>query len=260
MGVLNLTPDSFSDGGRFADPAAVVAVARDMIRLGATWLDLGAESSRPGARPVTVEEELQRLLPVLRALRAAALPVRISVDTRKGPVASAALAVGVAMINDIAAGADPQLLEAVAAHGAALCLMHMQGEPASMQHSPCYDDVVGEVIAALAAAMRRAEAAGVAREALVLDPGIGFGKTLAHNLALLRALPRLEAELDRPLLVGISRKSFIPALLERELPPSDRDLASHLIHAQLASHCALLRVHDVAGARDACRLALGIGS
>lgn len=256
MGILNATPDSFSDGGRHRDPAAAVAAARTMVAAGAEWLDVGGESTRPGAEAVDAAEEAARVLPVLSALAAADLPAAVSIDTTKAVVAAAAIDAGAVLVNDVAAGADPEMLPLVASTGAGLCLMHMRGSPATMQHDPHYDEVVDEVEAFLTRRMAAAAAAGVAEEQLVLDPGIGFGKTLAHNLALLRALPRLERHLGRPLLVGVSRKRLVAALAGGDDAPAARDAASHLLHVQLAPHCALLRVHDVPGAAAALRLGL----
>lgn len=256
MGVLNVTPDSFSDGGRHADPAAAVAAATAMRAAGAAWLDVGGESTRPGAAPVDLAEELCRVVPAVAALRGIGLP--ISVDTAKAAVARAALAAGAAMVNDVTAGADPAMFPLVAEAGCPLVLMHMQGTPATMQRTPTYGDVVDEVRAFLAARLAAAVAAGVREDAVVLDPGIGFGKTLAHNLALLRAVPALAAECGRPLLVGVSRKTFLAAAAGVDLPPADRDGLSQVAHAALAPHCALLRVHDVPAAAAALRLAAAL--
>jgi len=256
MGVVNCTPDSFSDGGRWVEPGRALAHAGALVAAGAAWIDIGAESSRPGAAPVAGDEELARLAPLLERWSELGADAHLSVDTRKAAVARRALAAGAAMINDISAGADAALLEAVAEAGAAICLMHMRGEPDTMQDAPRYHDVVGEVIDFLAARMERAERAGIPRAAIVLDPGIGFGKTLAHNIALLAALPRIERSLQRPVLVGISRKRLLAALAGEQNEAVARDADSHLLHVQLASRCALLRVHDVAGAARALRFAL----
>lgn len=257
-GILNATPDSFSDGGRLADSAAAIAAAQVMLRAGADWLDVGGESTRPGAEPVAESDEIARVVPVIAALRAAGVRVPISIDTMKAKVAAAALAAGADALNDVSGGRDPALLEVAAAARCPLVLMHLRGEPRTMQCAPAYADVVGEVAAALEAALRAAVARGVPESAIVLDPGIGFGKTAAHNLALLRALPRLGSALGRPLMVGISRKSLLPALTGMDVPPAGRDAASHALHALLAGDCALLRVHDVAGARAALRLAAAL--
>ncbi|HVF58704.1 MAG TPA: dihydropteroate synthase [Thermoanaerobaculia bacterium] len=250
MGVLNLTPDSFSDGGLFAEPARAVERGLAMLAEGAVLLDLGAESTRPGggvygagAREVPVDEEWSRLQPVLAGLRrATAAP--LSVDTRKGEVARRALAAGADLVNDVAAGADPALLAAVAEAGCPLVLMHSRGELATMQRGIHFADPVREVRAELAAAVARAVAAGVAEEQLLVDPGIGFGKTALQNLLLLRRLDDL-AELGRPVLVGASRKSFLGTVTGA--PPAER-LAESLAAAAwgAAGGAAVLRVHDVA--------------
>jgi dihydropteroate synthase len=250
MGVLNLTPDSFSDGGLFLDPGRAVERALAMLDEGADLLDLGAESTRPGggvygagARTVAAEEEWARLQPVLERLRRLT-GAALSVDTRKGEVARQALAAGADLINDVAAGADPALVRAVAAAGCPLVLMHSRGELATMQREIRFADVVGEVRAELAAAAARARSLGIAQEQLVVDPGIGFGKTAAQNLLLLRRLDALAA-LGRPILVGASRKSFLGAVTGD--PPAGR-LAGSLAAAAWAAAggAAVLRVHDVA--------------
>jgi len=258
MGIINVTPDSFSDGGDCLAPALAAERALRLTTDGATWLDIGGESTRPGAAPVAADEELRRVLPAIAAVRAGLPAALLSIDTGKAVVARAALAAGAAMVNDVTAGADPDLFAVVAEHGALLVLMHMQGTPATMQAAPRYRDVADDVAAFLATRLRAAEAAGVPASSVVLDPGIGFGKTVEHNCALLRALPRLASEFDRPLLVGLSRKAFLARLAGRELPPVERDGAGHVIHAAIAAHCALLRVHDVAGAATACRLAAAL--
>lgn len=255
MGILNATPDSFSDGGRHAAADAAVAGGLAMVRAGADWLDVGGESTRPGSEAVAPAEESARVAPVIAALRSAGVRIPISIDTMKGAVAAAALAAGADAVNDVSGGRDPLLLEAAASARCPLVLMHMQGEPRSMQQAPAYGDVVAEVEAALGRSMQAAVARGVGEGAIVLDPGIGFGKTAAHNLALLAALPRLHAAFGRPLLVGVSRKSLVAALTGDRGPAGARDPASHALHALLAGSCALLRVHDVAGARAAVRIA-----
>jgi len=253
MGVLNVTPDSFSDGGRFADASAAVAHARRMVGEGADIVDIGGESSRPGAQPVSVEDELQRVVPVVEAL-ARELPCLISVDTAKSEVAAAALRAGAHIVNDITAlEGDPRMGEVVASFRAGVVLMHMQGEPRTMQASPRYGDVVAEVCDHLRGRLAAAEAAGIARECVALDPGIGFGKTVGHNVSLLANLPRL-AELGRPVLVGLSRKSFLGRLLD--LPdPAARGAASlaGLAYAVLRG-ASILRVHDVKESCDTLRL------
>lgn len=254
MGILNVTPDSFSDGGRYSDQKTAVAAGVAMVAAGADWLDVGGESTRPGAAAVAAAGETERVVPVLAGLRAAGVRVPISIDTSKGAVAAAALAAGADAINDVSGGRDPLLLEVAASARCPLVLMHMQGTPGTMQAAPRYADVVGEVEAALAACLRAAVARGVAESSVLLDPGIGFGKTAAHNIALLAALPRLTAALGRPLLVGISRKSLLATVGGLGDPPELRDGPGHALHALLAERCALLRVHDVTGARAALRL------
>jgi len=256
MGILNLTPDSFSDGGAWFDPESpttsdkAVARALEMVEEGATILDLGAESTRPGggvygagARTVPAEEELERLLPVLERLREATGAV-LSVDTRKAAVAERALAAGADLVNDVSALGDPAMAAVVATAGCPVVLMHSRGEISSMQRGIRFTDVVGEVRAELADALARASAAGIDPERVVLDPGIGFGKTAEQNLALLGTLPAL-ATLGRPLLVGASRKSFLAATTGE--PPARR-LPGSLAAAGRAADggAAILRVHDVA--------------
>ena len=248
MGVVNVTPDSFSDGGRFLDPAAAIAQAHKLIAEGADLVDLGAESSRPGAAAVvSADEELRRLLPVLQGLRD--LPLPVSVDTMKPEVMRAALAEGAVMINDINALRSPGAMAAVAAADAAVCLMHMQGTPGTMQQHPSYDDVVAEVKAFLQERIEAACTAGIARESIVIDPGFGFGKTLEHNLELLRHLREFDA-LGVPLLAGWSRKSSLGKITGK--PAGDRlapSVAAALIAAQNGAR--ILRVHDAAATRDA---------
>lgn len=258
MGILNLTPDSFSDGGLWLDPVRAVERALRMLAEGADLLDLGAESTRPGggvygegARTVPPEEEIERLLPVLAAVRGAT-DAPISVDTRKGEVARRALAAGADLVNDVSALADPALGRAAAEAGCPVVLMHSRGDLRTMQQNIHYDDLLSDVRAELAAAVLRAVAAGVPEEQIVLDPGLGFGKTWRQNLELLRRLPEL-GELGRPLLVGASRKSFLARAVEASRPeapapePSER-LAGSLAAAAwaAASGAAVLRVHDVA--------------
>jgi len=247
MGVVNVTLDSFSDGGRYLDPEAAIAHARALIGEGADILDIGAESSRPGARGVSAEEELSRLMPVLEGLRDCAVP--ISVDTVKPEVMRAAIAAGASMINDITALRSPGALEAVVGSDVGVCLMHMQGEPRTMQQSPSYRDVVAEVAAFLAERVVAAEAAGIARERIVVDPGFGFGKTVAHNFELLRNLDRIAA-IGLPVVAGWSRKSTLGAITGRA---ADDRLAGSLAAALLAVErgARILRVHDVAATRDA---------
>ena len=248
MGVVNVTPDSFSDGGRFLDPDAAVAHARQLIEEGADLVDLGAESSRPGAAAVvTAEEELRRLLPVLQGLRDA--PVPVSVDTIKPEVMRVVFAEGATMINDINALRAPGAIAAVAAADAAVCLMHMQGTPGTMQQHPSYDDVVAEVKAFLLERVRAARAAGIALERIAIDPGFGFGKTLEHNLELLRHLREFEV-LGVPVLAGWSRKSSLGKITGK---PAGERLAASVAAALIAAQngARILRVHDVAATRDA---------
>jgi len=245
MGVLNLTPDSFSDGGRFNTPRAALERALEMVDEGADWLDVGGESTRPGAEPVSAAEELARILPAIRAIRAAS-PAPISIDTFKPDVARAAIAAGATLWNDVTAlrgGAGS--LSAAADLAVPVVLMHMQGEPRTMQQAPHYEDVVSEVSAFLLERAEAAMAAGVARSAIWLDPGLGFGKTVAHNLALLGALDRLVA-LGFPLLVGASRKGFLRALDPAAVDPARR-LGGSLAVALAAARAgaAMVRVHDV---------------
>jgi dihydropteroate synthase len=251
MGVLNVTPDSFSDGGRFLDPAAAAARGRAMIDEGADLLDVGGESSRPGAVPVDPAEEEARVVPVIRALRAGS-GVPISVDTRRASVARAALEAGADIVNDISALGDRAMAAVVRASGAGLVLMHMRGEPATMQAAPAYEDVVSEVSAFLSRRLEAAGAAGIPPGAVVLDPGIGFGKTLDHNLALLADLGRIAAA-GRPVLVGVSRKSVVGALTGRAV--GERLAGSLALAAYLALRgAAVLRVHDVKETCDAVRI------
>jgi dihydropteroate synthase len=247
MGVVNVTPDSFSDGGRFFGAQQAVEHARILIEEGADILDIGGDSSRPGAEPVGLDEELRRVMPVLEKL--AGLPVPVSVDTCKPEVMRRAIAAGAAMVNDINALREPGTLEAAAESQAAVCLMHMQGKPRTMQQDPHYDDVVSEVAEFLARRVDAALQAGIARERIVIDPGFGFGKKTGHNLELLRSLPRI-AGLGQPVLVGLSRKSLFGKITGK--PVADRVSAS-VAAALLAAErgAALVRVHDVAATRDA---------
>jgi len=257
MGIVNVTPDSFADGGRFLDAAAAVRQARALAAEGADLLDVGAESTRPGAPGVPGGEERARLLPVLERLLDDP-PCPVSVDTSKPDVADAALALGAHMVNDVTALAGgPELARVCAAHGAGLAVMHMQGTPRTMQTNPRYDDLLQEVRASLETAVATAEAAGVAPESLCVDPGIGFGKTVAHNLTLLKRLDVFRS-IGKPILVGPSRKSFIGALLDR-LPPAERlegTLAACVMAVTAGAH--IVRVHDVAAVRRAVRVAEAI--
>jgi len=248
MGVLNMTPDSFSDGGRFAAPAAAVSRAREMAAAGAALLDIGGESTRPGAPSIGLADELARVLPVVEHIAGLDLSP-VSIDTTKPEVMIAAAAAGAEMINDVRALAAPGALEAAAASGCAVCLMHMQGEPRTMQYAPAYGDVVEEVYAFLAGRIEACVRAGIPLERLVVDPGFGFGKTLAHNLTLMKHLARFNA-LDVPILVGVSRKSMIGALTGR---PVNGRLAGGLalVALAVAAGARIIRSHDVAETLDA---------
>jgi dihydropteroate synthase len=255
MGILNVTPDSFSDGGRFVDSTQALDHAQRMIEAGAGIIDIGGESTRPGAAEVSEEEELQRVVPVIEAL-ANRFSVPVSVDTSKAAVMSAAVEAGASIINDVRALREPGALEAAAKTQAAVCLMHMQGQPRSMQLEPHYDDVVAEVKAFLLERAAACEAAGIARDRLVIDPGIGFGKRLPHNLALLAHLPAL-MEPGLPVLVGVSRKSMFQELLGRRV---NQRLAGGLAMATTAAlaGAGILRVHDVAETVDAVKVAVAL--
>ena len=265
MGVVNVTPDSFSDGGSFLDADAAIAHARTLVAEGADILDVGGESTRPGAEPVSTDEELRRVLPVLDGIAAVnwtpAHP-QVSIDTSKAAVARAAIEAGAGIVNDVSAlRADPAMVELLADSGAECCLMHMLGEPRTMQRDPRYGDVVDEVKAFLEERLSFAVHAGVREERIMLDPGIGFGKTVAHNLTLLRRLGELTA-LGRPLVVGTSRKSFIgrvladaageaePVELARRLPGT---IATNVL--ALERGASVFRVHDVAPVREALAVA-----
>ena len=245
MGVVNVTPDSFSDGGQFLDRDAAIAHGRRLIEEGADILDIGGESSRPGAQAVAEQEELARVLPVLRALK----DVPVSVDTRRPVVMRAVLAEGASMINDIDALTAPGALEAVAGSNCGVCLMHKQGDPATMQRDPKYRDVVREVLGFLQEKILSCENKGIRKDRITIDPGFGFGKTIEHNFALLKALPSFAA-LGVPVVAGWSRKSTLGAITGR--PVTER-LAASLAAALLAAQhgARILRVHDVKETRDA---------
>ncbi len=253
MGVVNVTPDSFSDGGAWLDPDAAIAHGRALVREGADILDIGGESTRPGADPVTEAEELRRVVPVLEGLAGAG--ARLSIDTSKAAVAAAALAAGATIVNDVTAlRGDPGMAALVAARGCEVCLMHMLGEPRTMQRDPRYADVVDDVRAFLAARLAFAVEAGIAAERVWLDPGIGFGKTIDHNLQLLARLDAIVA-LGRPVVVGTSRKSFLGAITGRD-EAADRvpgTIATNVL--ALARGARVFRVHDVAQAHDALLVA-----
>ncbi len=255
MGILNVTPDSFSDGGRFVPLAAALAQARQMVAEGAAIIDVGGESTRPGAAAVSEQEELDRVIPVIEALRAA-LPVPVSIDTSKAAVMRAAVAAGAGFINDVRALREAGALAAAAELKVPVCLMHMQGEPRGMQAAPQYDEVVTDILDFLRERLRVCEQAGIARERVLLDPGFGFGKSLAHNLSLFKHLHRF-AELEAPLLVGVSRKSFIGAVLER---PVTQRLYGSIALAALAvmQGAVLIRAHDVAATVQAVKMAAAV--
>jgi dihydropteroate synthase len=255
MGVVNVTPDSFSDGGLYLDPEAAIAHGRELAAAGAEILDVGGESTRPGAEMVPEEEELRRVVPVIQG--SVATGAQISVDTSKAAVAAAALDAGAAIVNDVTAlRGDPEMAALCAERGATVALMHMRGDPRTMQDDPRYDDVVAEVKAFLAERLEAATAAGIAAERIWLDPGIGFGKTAAHNMELLRRLGELR-ELGRPLVIGTSRKSFIGRV--------DGSAAGERLGGTIASSvlaaaegAEVLRVHDVAEMRQALTVATAI--
>jgi dihydropteroate synthase len=251
MGVLNVTPDSFSDGGRFLDADAAVAEGERMAADGAACIDIGGESTRPGSAPVDETEELRRVMPVVERL-AEWLPIPVSIDTRKPGVMRRAVAAGASLVNDVGALRAPEAVEAVAASGAAVCLIHMQGEPGTMQDAPVYGDVVAEVRAFLRRRVAACEASGIARTRIAIDPGFGFGKTLEHNLALLAGLPALAAD-GLPVLVGLSRKRMIGSLTGRS---GGERLAGSLAAAVVAvqNGARIVRAHDVRETVDALRV------
>jgi dihydropteroate synthase len=255
MGVLNVTPDSFSDGGRFLAPSEAIAQARRMLGDGAAIVDVGGESTRPGAEPVSADEELRRIEPVLADIR----DVPVSVDTSKAAVARRAIELGAELVNDVTAlRADPELVDVVAESGAYLCLMHMQGEPRTMQAAPQYEDVVSDVVAFLEERLEFAVSHGVRKELICLDPGFGFGKTVDHNLQLIQRLDELVA-LGRPVLVGLSRKSSLGRIL------GDPGASQGSVAASLAGAVAayergawMLRTHDVRETVDALTIAAAV--
>ena len=250
MGILNVTPDSFSDGGRFVDRERALAHARQMVADGADIIDIGGESTRPGASPVAAGVELERVVPLVEAL--AREGIRVSVDTQKPAVMRAAVAAGAGMINDVRALQEPGAVDVAAASAAAVCLMHMQGEPRTMQREPQYANVVTEVRDFLVGRARACEAAGIARGRIVIDPGFGFGKTVAHNLALLRGL-RLVAETGYPVLAGLSRKSMLGGFAGRDANKrAAASVAAAL--AAVARGAGIVRVHDVRETVDALKV------
>lgn len=251
MGVVNVTPDSFSDGGRFLDAEAAIRHGLALAEEGAAFVDVGGESTRPGAQSVGVQEELRRVLPVIERLAGATSAV-ISVDTSKPEVMRAASAAGAGLINDVRALREPGALEAAQESGCAVCLMHMQGEPRTMQAAPAYEDVVGEVRAYLAERALACRTAGFSADRLVIDPGFGFGKTLEHNLTLLRHLRELGVD-GLPLMVGLSRKSMVGKLTGR--PEGERLLGSVTLAVMAAlAGARIVRAHDVAATVEALRV------
>jgi dihydropteroate synthase len=250
MGIVNVTPDSFSDGGLYLNPQAAIDHGLELERAGSTILDIGGESTRPGARPVPLREELRRVVPVIEGLREAGTRAQISIDTSKAQVARAAVSAGATLVNDVTAlRGDAAMAELVAASGADCCLMHMLGEPRTMQRDPRYGDVVDDVRAFLEERLAFAVASGIAEQRIVLDPGIGFGKTTAHNLELLRRLAELLG-LGRPLAIGTSRKSFLGKITAR--PVEDRVAATIATNVLAYTHGArIFRVHDAAPVHDA---------
>lgn len=255
MGILNVTPDSFSDGGRFAMRDAALRHAESMVRAGATLIDIGGESTRPGADPVSVEQELARVAPMVETI-AAELDVIISVDTSTPEVIRESARLGAGLINDVRSLQRDGALRAAAETGLSICLMHMRGEPTTMQQSPQYDDVLVAVEGFLRERLAACEQAGIPAERVVLDPGFGFAKTLEHNLSLFRRMPALHA-FGLPLLVGVSRKSMIGAVLGREV---DQRLYGSLALAALAvaKGASILRVHDVAETVDVVRMVAAV--
>jgi dihydropteroate synthase len=254
MGIVNVTPDSFSDGGVFEDDVAAIAHARRLVSEGAEIVDVGGESTRPGAAPVPAQEELERVIPVVEGIASLKLPAQISIDTMKLEVAAAALDAGASYVNDVTAFRhDPDLAGLVADRGVDCCLMHMLGEPRTMQEEPRYDDVVDDVKAFLVERIEAAVAAGVAEERIQLDPGIGFGKTLEHNLELLRRLDELVA-IGRPLVIGTSRKSFLGRITGRDVTERVHATAATSVIA-FERGARVFRVHDVAATADALAVA-----
>jgi dihydropteroate synthase len=254
MGIVNVTPDSFSDGGRFFDPTRALDHARRLLADGADIVDVGGESTRPGAAPVSDADELARVLPLVEQL--ASEGALVSIDTMKPSVMRAAIAAGAAMVNDVRALQEPGALEAVALSDAAVCLMHMQGAPRTMQHEPHYDDVVREVRDFLLARAHVCEAAGIHHERIAIDPGFGFGKTVDHNLQLLRALPTMVAT-GYPVVAGLSRKSTIGRLTGRDVDDRMAGSVSAAL-AAVARGAAIVRVHDVKETVDAIKVWLAV--
>jgi len=254
VGIVNVTPDSFSDGGRYMEPNAAVARALELEREGASYIDVGGESTRPGAEPVSAAEELRRVMPVIEGLRATGLRAAISIDTSKVAVARAAIAAGASLVNDVTAfRAEPELASLVAELEVDCCLMHMRGDPRTMQREVHYDDVVAEVLEFLEQRVGHALAAGIARERITIDPGIGFGKSVEHNLELLSRLEEITA-LGLPVLIGTSRKSFLGVVTGK---PSDDRLPGTIATCVMAFErgASMFRVHDVGPVADALAIA-----
>lgn len=259
MGVLNVTPDSFSDAGQHFEPIAAVAHGLEMVSQGADIIDVGGESTRPGSQAVSPDEQVRRVLPVIEQL-ASQTDRPISVDTSSSAVARQALAAGASIVNDVSAGrADEQMFELLAETGSAVVLMHMLGSPADMQRQPHYEDVVGEITAFLARAIERAITVGLHRDRIIIDPGIGFGKTLEHNLEILRRLDEFH-RLGRPILLGTSRKSFIGQVLHQESPKDRIWGTAATVALGVGAGAHILRVHDVAQMRQVADLAYAIRS
>ncbi len=251
MGVLNVTPDSFSDGGLYLTPSEAIRKGREMLDEGADLIDVGGESTRPGAEPVEIEEEIRRVVPVVEAL--AGRDIKVSVDTMKSQVAATCLAHGATMVNDVSALADPAMAEVCAKSRCEVCLMHMKGEPRTMQNNPHYGDVVAEVYDVLMARAALAEAAGIDQARIWIDPGIGFGKTIRHNLQLLNSVPKFSRSPYR-VMIGTSRKSFIGKLLSED-DPSERlegTLAAQVLAQAFGAQ--MIRTHDVRASRRAIEI------
>ncbi|SPJ15871.1 7,8-dihydropteroate synthase [Syntrophobacter sp. SbD2] len=253
MGILNITPDSFSDGGRFADYELALAQAFELISAGADILDVGGESTRPGSDPVPLPVELKRVIPVIRAVRESS-DIPISIDTNKSEVALQSLAAGADIINDVSSlRFDPAMVRVAAESGAPVIMMHMLGEPRTMQVNPVYESVISEIIAFLEQRMKFAVQNGIERSQIIIDPGIGFGKTVTHNLNIIRDLDRFSC-MDRPIMLGASRKRFIGKILGR--PEGERELGTAVVNAfGIAAGAHILRVHDVAFHREAVDMA-----
>jgi dihydropteroate synthase len=259
MGIVNVTPDSFSDGGQFFNPSAAISRAQKLVEEGADILDIGGESTRPGSTPVTLDEELRRVVPVVRGL-AGQTTVLLSIDTSKAEVARQCLEAGASIINDVTAlRGDPSMIDVARNHQAGVILMHMQGTPATMQLDPRYDDVVAEVREFLKVRLNELEQAGLDREHLSIDPGIGFGKRHAHNLTLLAHLDRF-LDLGRPICLGVSRKGFIGKITGKTVPDSAAGSVAVACHAMAKGAAQILRVHDVAATADAVKMFAAINN